>query len=124
MRRNSAVLGFAVAMAGGAWLALAAAQELYVAGTVVNSVTGAPVRQALVTLQVAAKALPGDTVPQPAAVLTDAAGTFRISGVAPGKYLLIPVKPGFEPGPEPTIELGPSRDAHGRAAFSERSAAD
>jgi len=61
---------------------LADEPQFCIAGTVVNSVTGEPVRRAAVT------------IPQTAA-LTDAGGTFRFCGLPAGSYYANAEKPGF-----------------------------
>ena len=94
-------------------------------GTVVNSVTGMPLRKVDVTLangemsQELATAVrqfgPGDSEPQlpqvttrSFAAITDAAGTFRFEQVAPGTYWLKAQKPGFVGGRYPA-KGGPLR---------------
>jgi len=74
---------------------LSASEEYCIAGTVVNAVTGEPLRRAAVT------------IPQ-SATLTDAAGAFRFCQLAAGSYHMSVEKPGYAPR-EPIIFIGPSR---------------
>jgi Carboxypeptidase regulatory-like domain len=79
-------------------------------GTVVNSVTGEPVRRALVQMNGRFEA----------SVLTDFEGAFKFEGVAPGTTYLSVRKPGFfteqelnssDPGPPVSVEVGPNSSA-------------
>lgn len=73
------------------------------AGTVVNSVTGERIRQALVQLAPAAGA--------PKAALADTAGAFRFSGLPAGSYTITARKPHFAPSsPQVPLTLNSSRD--------------
>src|SRR5580658_7869588 len=67
-----------------------------VTGSVVNSVTGAGIDGATVTLAPRTKNgfVEGEASYQ---AVTGADGTFRISGVKPGEYLPLSQKPGFIP---------------------------
>lgn len=70
--------------------------EFCIAGTVVNALTGEPLRHAAVTIQ-------------QSAALTDAAGTFRFCGLRTGAYYAHAEKPGFgQAGVNVTV--GPARD--------------
>jgi len=75
---------------------LAGEPEFCVAGTVLNAVTGEPLRRAAVT------------IPQ-SATLTDAAGVFRFCGLPAGSYYANAEKPGFVAGGYP-VTVGPSRE--------------
>jgi hypothetical protein len=75
---------------------LAGEPEFCVAGTVLNAVTGEPLRRAAVT------------IPQ-SATLTDAAGVFRFCGLPAGSYHANAEKPGFVAGGYP-VTVGPSRE--------------
>ena len=70
--------------------------EFCVAGTVVNALTGEPLRRAAVT------------IPQSAA-LTDAAGAFRFCNLPAGSYYANAEKPGFVAAGSRAV-LGPSRE--------------
>jgi hypothetical protein len=105
-------------------------RDFFIAGRVVNSQTGEPLRQALVTaigyppvpLRTPAEPVPSNRevnrerfrVIRPDAVLTDSSGVFQINGLASASYTIRAAKPGFEPPPDRTpdsrIEVGPSRD--------------
>ena len=74
----------------------AADADFCIAGTVVNALTGEPIRRAAVT------------IPQ-AATLTDAAGAFGFCGLAAGWYYANGEKPGFVANGE-RIAVGPSRE--------------
>jgi hypothetical protein len=67
-----------------------------VAGSVVNSVTGAALDGARVTLAPRSKNgfVEGEASYQ---AVTDADGSFRINGVKPGEYMPLALKPGFIP---------------------------
>src|SRR5690242_16713074 len=92
------------------------AGDRHVSGTVVDSATGAPVRQALVTLTQAVPPRQTTASAQRAlnfAVLTDAAGRFQFYALSAGTYMCMAVKYGFAGPAEPgaiAIQLGPSRD--------------
>jgi hypothetical protein len=75
---------------------IAAAADFCIAGTVVNAVTGEPMRRTAVT------------IPQTAA-LTDAAGAFRFCGLPAASYLAHAEKPGFTPA-DIRVIVGPSRE--------------
>lgn len=75
---------------------LAGEAEFCVSGTLVNALTGEPIRRAAVT------------IPQ-SAVLTDAAGTFRFCGLSAGSYYTNGEKPGFAASGL-AVTVGPSRD--------------
>jgi hypothetical protein len=108
----------AEALAAGAAFAQEAGKDFHIAGTVINSLTGEPVRQALVTVR-PMRAFRGrergdqyQAPAQPAPALTDLAGAFQIGRLASGSYQLSAQKPGFaaDRTAARTIELGPSRD--------------
>ncbi len=71
-------------------------QEFCIGGTVVNSVTGQPIRRAAVS------------TPQSAA-LTDAAGAFHFCGLPAGAYYANAEKPGFTAAGT-RVAVGPSRE--------------
>jgi hypothetical protein len=83
------------------------ASKFSLSGTVVNSVTGEPIRRALVQMS-------GRT-PE-ASVLTDFEGSFRFDGLTAGPAYLSVRKPGFfteqeltnDPSPPVAVEVGPS----------------
>jgi hypothetical protein len=75
--------------------------EFTIAGTVVNSVTGEPVKRALVVVD----------GKHEKSLLSDASGAFRVSGLAGGGYGVFVTKPGFARGnSDGEISLGPSRE--------------
>ena len=85
MPRPLALAAFALAAAG-ASLAQQTPDPVSLSGTVVNTVTAAPVRYAKVVL-----------VPAGMETQTDAAGAFRFPTVPPGDYFVMASKPGFAP---------------------------
>lgn len=81
----------------------AAKGDFSLAGTVVNSLTGERIRQALLRLTPAAGAA--------RTVLTDGAGAYRFSGLPAGSYRVSANKPHFAPSsPGVSITLNSSRD--------------
>ena len=87
-------LCFAIAICAAS--ALLGETDFCIAGLALNSVTGEPLRRALVT------------IPDSAA-LSDASGSFRFCHLAPGDYSVSAVKPGFEPEGL-RLTIGPSRE--------------
>jgi hypothetical protein len=87
---------FPVALAVFAGLLQADEPDFCLAGTVLNAVTGEPLRRAAVN------------IPQTAA-LTDAAGAFRFCSLAAGSYYANAGKPGFVAGGV-RVMVGPSRE--------------
>jgi hypothetical protein len=85
--------------------------DFQVAGTVVNSVTGAPVAGALVTLRSSPRART-TTLPKQLSGLSETGGLFRFAGLAAGQYVLNVEKPGFQRDyvHAETFEIGPSRE--------------
>ncbi len=82
----------------------------YISGTVTNSQTGLPVKQALV---LAWRARPEDQ-PEQIPSLTDGAGNFSLTGLGAGTYSLTVQKNGYTPDPRLAVvarEVGPSLDA-------------
>ncbi len=75
-------------------------QAFCIAGSVLNAVTGEPLRRAAVIIPQAS--------PQSAA-LTDAAGAFRFCGLGAGNYLATAEKPGFAPLGQKLV-IGPTRE--------------
>ncbi len=59
-------------------------------GVVLNARTGEPLRKAQVVLM-----LMGDRPSEPVAVPTDAEGKFRVAGIEPGRYRVMPQRNGF-----------------------------
>ena len=85
MRRSVSYIVASLALVGGSY-----AQDLQIAGTVVNSVTGAPIRGALVRLQCIQSDKPINK-----ADVTETGGGFRISGLTTGRCFGDAEKPGF-----------------------------
>jgi len=90
------VLLFSIAMALVGAPLLADEPEFCVGGTVLNALTGEPLRRAAVT------------IPDSAA-LTDAAGAFRFCGLPAGSYYASAEKPGFAAAGA-RVAVGPSRE--------------
>ena len=98
----------ALAAIAGSCFAQDAGRDFHLSGTVTNSQTGQPVKQALVL----ARPGPGRLSHQ-IPVLTDGAGNFSLTGLAAGTYSLTVQKNGytFDPGVRlPSLVLGPSHD--------------
>ena len=71
-------------------------EKAVLAGKVLNSVTGDPVRKAKITLINMADAPQGKQAsPGPASAVTDAAGSFEFTYLAPGTYVLAATHDGF-----------------------------
>ncbi|MBM3757693.1 MAG: hypothetical protein FJW38_27400 [Acidobacteria bacterium] len=68
--------------------AICAAQDASLSGTVVNALTGDPIRNVLVVLT-------GASARESPSVLTDAAGKFAFAAVKPGRYRFTAEKPAF-----------------------------
>ncbi|HXN48693.1 MAG TPA: carboxypeptidase-like regulatory domain-containing protein [Bryobacteraceae bacterium] len=87
------------------------AGDFSISGTVVNSVTGEPVRQALITINgEAAGTDPQSRFLEVEPVLADSSGTFHIRGLRAATYSLQAEKPGFSTDSEGGLKLGPSRE--------------
>lgn len=87
------------------------AEKFTLSGSVVNSVTGEPVKRALLTLS---PLHPGqEPTPQghvPIQVFSDPGGAFSFNGLSAGRYRIFAQKPQYRQNQETgTIELGPSR---------------
>jgi hypothetical protein len=92
------------------------ASDLRLAGTVINAVTGMPLRQALVTLNSVPEFRRGAVPEQPpkvrtSAVLTDATGHFQVSGLEAGSYSYKVSKQGFAAQSYAQVTLGSSKDS-------------
>jgi protocatechuate 3,4-dioxygenase beta subunit len=92
--------------------------DLTISGTVVNSVTGEPIRQALVSVILAPNRREASG-PQNAPlarsraidpVLTDSSGAFQVRGLLPGWVTVRAQKPGFTAASENLQQLDASRD--------------
>lgn len=88
------------------------AEKFTLSGSVVNSVTGEPVKRALLTLSplpYSRQALaPRDL--EPIQVFSDPGGAFSFEGLSAGRYRIAAQKPQYRQNQETgTIELGPSR---------------
>jgi hypothetical protein len=97
----------AFAALAGSCLAQDVDRGFHISGTVTNSQTGQPIRQALVTAQTNKRS------PQIPA-LTDAAGSFLLAGLGAGTYSVTVAKRGYVPDPavaREQVTVGPSRDA-------------
>ena len=89
-------------------LAQDADRGFHISGTVTDTQTGQPIKQALVNLRL----LQQNPAQFPA--LTDSAGGFLLTGLGPGTYRLDVEKKGYVPDPgmvRENVVLGPSRDA-------------
>ena len=98
MPRSLTLAGFALAAAV-ASLAQQPPDPVSLSGTVVNTVTAAPIRYAKVVL-----------VPAGIETQTDAAGAFRFPNVPPGDYFVMASKPGFAPAEGHEVSLKSSRE--------------
>lgn len=90
------------------------AQTFVLAGRVVNSATGAPVKRALVSAMCFNIKLENPVPPVQRQMLTDAAGAFRFADLGVGNCNLNATKPQFQPAelafPRAQIVLGPSHE--------------
>ncbi len=110
MRLTKVVLFLAAALA----LFGQESRESYVlAGRVVNSVTGEPVKRALVVLLQVGLALRTGQPPSQQRALTDAAGLFRFAALPEGRYQIAASKPQFADSITVNgqlVALGPSKE--------------
>jgi protocatechuate 3,4-dioxygenase beta subunit len=100
----AAILPFLALLPGTLRAQTPAAKPGSVEGVVINSVTGEPVKKAVVTL--------GET--NPTAVMTNADGHFHFDNVTPGTYLIAAQRDGFHPPavlrlPRLSITVAPER---------------
>jgi hypothetical protein len=98
-----------LAAIAGSCFAQDAGRDFHLSGTVTNSQTGQPVKQALVLARVSRPAIRAQQIP----ALTDGAGNFSLTGLAAGTYSLTVQKSGYtsDPGVQlPSLVLGPSHD--------------
>ncbi|HEX3876844.1 MAG TPA: carboxypeptidase-like regulatory domain-containing protein [Bryobacteraceae bacterium] len=97
--RSIALLSFATL--AGVFALPAQEARLSIAGTAVNSLTGEPVKHALVVLNDGSKRVANPranasaTRPRSTTALTDAVGAFRFDSLPPGSYTLTAQKPEF-----------------------------
>jgi hypothetical protein len=85
-------------------------RAFHLTGTVTNSQTGQPIKEALVIAQMAKRGSPPQQIP----TLTDGAGNFSLAGLGAGRYSLHAQKNGYTTDPgmaRDPVEVGPSRDA-------------
>ncbi|MGO9096384.1 MAG: collagen binding domain-containing protein [Bryobacteraceae bacterium] len=84
-----------------ALMAQSSSGDYSLAGTVVNSLTNEPVKNALVGLMEMPRATDGNAatvgLPKSRAILTGVDGEFQFAGLAKGQYFLVAQKPGWVP---------------------------
>jgi hypothetical protein len=98
-----------LAAIAGSCFAQDAGGDFHLSGTVTNSQTGQPVKQALILVRAPGPGRLSHQIP----VLTDGVGNFSLTGLAAGTYSLTVQKNGYtsDPGMQLTsLVLGPSRD--------------
>ena len=103
----------ALAAIAGSCFAQDADRGFHLSGTVTNSQTGQPVKQALVLARADRPANPSPQATLQIPALTDGAGNFSLTGLVAGTYSLTVQKNGYTSDPgvaSPSLVLGPSRD--------------